>query len=109
MSVIDTILRRKDINAGVRRCRATKGAILLDVRLREEYNFSHIEGARCLPLEQLSKAPSAMPDKERPVFTYCYKGGRAAKAARELRKMGYLYVEDIGGIKNYSGKVAKGK
>ena len=108
MSILDSFFK-KDIDTGVKRARATKGAIILDVRQRDEYNFSHIEGARCLPLEQLSKAPSAMPDKTRPIFTYCYNGGRARKAAAQLRKMGYERVEDIGGIKNFSGRVAKGK
>mgnify|MGYP002864479545 CR=1 FL=1 len=108
MSVLDVVFK-KDIDAGVRTCRATKGAILLDVRLREEYNFSHIEGARCLPLEQLEKAPSAMPDKSRAIFVYCYKGSRSAKAAKILTKMGYERVTDIGGLKNYSGKLVKGK
>lgn len=104
------IFYRKDINAGVKRARATKGAIILDVRQRDEYNFSHIEGARCLPLEQISsKAASAIPDKTRPIFTYCYSGARAKKAAAQLRKMGYVQVDDIGGIKKFSGKVAKGK
>ena len=108
MSVLNVIFK-KDIDAGVRMAKATKGAIILDVRLRDEFNFSHIEGARCLPLEQLSKAPSAMPDKSRPIFVYCYTGARSAKAAKVLRKMGYEQVTDIGGIKKFSGRLAKGK
>lgn len=44
-----SFLQTKDINSGVRSFLSTEGAVLLDVRTREEYSEGHIEGSKSIP------------------------------------------------------------
>ena len=85
--------------------RAAGGAVLLDVRTREEYAAGHIEGSRCLPLQEIEKAEELVRDKGTPLFVHCQSGARSARAAEMLKRMGYTGVRDIGGITGYNGKV----
>ena len=39
------LFSRADINEGVKTCRATEGAVLVDVRGRDEYAQGHIAGS----------------------------------------------------------------
>ena len=92
-----------DINRGVREFRAAEGAVLLDVRSREEYGRKHIEDSLSLPLDQLDRAGEVVPSPDTPVYVYAYGGAQSARAAARLRKMGYADVHDIGGIKRCCG------
>ncbi|MBR0092229.1 MAG: rhodanese-like domain-containing protein [Lachnospiraceae bacterium] len=107
MGLLDKFTNRTDINAALRLFRAEKRAVLLDVRKPSEYATGHIPRSRNLPLDEIDKAESAVPDKEMPVYVYCEKGGRAKKAADKLQKMGYTKVINIGGIDKYTGKQEK--
>ena len=62
-----------DIGQGVEEFRATPGAVLLDVRSRQEFQKGHIPGSRNVPLSSLGEA------KETPLFVYCYRGPEAAR------------------------------
>ena len=95
----------KDINEGMQEYRAAGGAVLLDVRTREEYAAGYIEGSRCLPLQEIEKAEELVRDKGTPLFVHCQSGARSARAAEMLKRMGYTGVRDIGGITGYNGKV----
>ncbi len=101
------LLKTKDINAGVKSFRATKDAILLDVRTAEEYADGHIEGSRNLPLQNIGQAAAVIADQSTPLFVHCRSGGRSAAATAELKRIGYTNVNDIGGIMSYNGKVVK--
>ena len=92
-----------DINRGIREFQAAEGAVLLDVRSREEYERKHIEHSRSLPLEELDQADEVIPDPDTPVYIYAYGGEHSAKAAAKLEKMGYRNVHNIGGIKKCCG------
>ena len=96
-------LRRRDINDGVETCRATPGAVLLDVRDRSEYAEGHIAGARSLPFDTVSAQTAAVliPTKETPVLVYCLTGYHAAIEQRELSDLGYTDVHDFGGIEDW--------
>ncbi|MBR5970547.1 MAG: rhodanese-like domain-containing protein [Lachnospiraceae bacterium] len=104
MGILDRFINRTDINAALRLFRAEKRAVLLDVRTLSEFAAGHIPRSRNLPLDEIEKAESAVPDKSMPVYVYCQKGGRASKAADKLKKMGYTQVINIGGIEKYTGK-----
>ena len=93
--------KRPDINAGVEKFRQTKGAVLIDVRTKEEYAERKIEDSINLPLQEIEKITSVVPDKSTPVFLHCRSGKRSGKAEKILKKMGYVSVENIGGIINY--------
>ncbi|MBQ9057993.1 MAG: rhodanese-like domain-containing protein [Atopobiaceae bacterium] len=95
-----------DINAKVDEARQDDNAILLDVRTREEYNAGHIEGAVCIPLDQISKAARLYGNKS--LYVYCASGSRSAQAVSMLKQAGVQQVENIGGIGGYRGTVVRG-
>ena len=53
-----SFLQTKDINSGVRSFLSTEGAVLLDVRTREEYSEGHIEGSKNIPLQSIEQVES---------------------------------------------------
>ena len=108
MGLLDKLTNRTDINAALRLFRAEKRAVLLDVRKPSEYATGHIPRSRNIPLDQIAKAESALPDKNMPLYVYCQKGSRAKKACARLEKEGYTNVNCIGGIETFNGKTEKG-
>ncbi|MEM8892294.1 MAG: rhodanese-like domain-containing protein, partial [Bacteroidota bacterium] len=44
-------------------------------------------------------------DKSKPVLLYCKKGGRSARAAKQLQEMGFMTIYDLeGGFTAWSQK-----
>ncbi len=99
------LFRQPDINQGVEEYRAVPQAILLDVRTPEEYRGGHIPGSKNLPLQQIEKIESIAEKKETPLFVYCQSGARSRQAVSLLQNMGYVNVNNIGGMAAYRGKV----
>lgn len=97
-------LHAPDINDGVDQFQNTKNAVLLDVRTKEEYAQGHIPGSKNLPLQEIGNAEAQIKDKNTPIFVYCLSGGRSGQARRQLLKMGYEHVTNIGGISAYRGR-----
>ena len=95
-----------DINRGVEACKATPGALLLDVRTPEEYRESHIPGSENVPLLELEDLYAEV-DADTALYVYCYSGSRSRMAADQLVDMGYTNVYNIGGIVSYRGKVER--
>ncbi len=100
-------LKAPDINKGVEGFKATAGAVLLDVRTKDEYAQGHIPGSKNLPLQSIDKADSVIQNKSTPIFVHCLSGGRSRQAAAYLERMGYTNVKNIGGISAYHGKVER--
>lgn len=74
------------------------GALFVDVRTDEEWAAGHLKTAIHLPVDQVSdKAGSVLPDKTKPIVTYCRSGARAQKAAGILRELGYTHVTAMTG------------
>jgi rhodanese-related sulfurtransferase len=72
------------------------GATLLDVRTPEEFAGGHVEGARNVPVDELTAGLASVP-RGRPVVVYCASGMRSARAAAELARAGFD-ARDLGGI-----------
>jgi len=73
--------------------------IILDVRIKEEYDGGHIKDAILLPdTDIVEQAETVLPDKTAKILVYCRSGRRSASAAKELIAMGYTNVLDFGGI-----------
>ena len=106
MSLLN-MFKRTDINAGVDEFRNTQGAVLLDVRTKEEYNDGHIEGSINIPLQNIYSVQTAITDLDKPVFVHCLSGGRSAQATSILKSMGYKNVENIGGISGFRGEIVR--
>lgn len=83
--------------------------ILLDVRTKEEYDQSHIEGAVLIPDNEISaKAGEQLPDRSAVILVYCRSGRRSSGAAKQLVDMGYDNVYDFGGIIDWPYNLAGG-
>ena len=103
MSLLN-MFKRADINVGVDEFRNTQGAVLLDVRTKEEYDEKHIKDAINIPLASIGdKMPDELPDLDENIYVYCRSGNRSHQAARRLNKLGYTNVIDIGGINSWPG------
>ena len=71
---------------------------LLDVRNPDELvEHGMIAGAVNIPIDDLEARVAEVP-KDKPIVTYCMKGGRASRAAEILRKNGYTEPIEFGGI-----------
>jgi len=71
---------------------------LVDVRTADEYEVSHLKNAQniCVTSDDFKEKVAGL-DKEKPVYVYCKKGGRSAKAATILKEMGFTKVYDLQG------------
>ena len=94
-----------DINEGLKRCRETPGAILVDLRDEEDYREGHIPGAVNVLLQNLREAAEEMAEMDTPLFLYCYGGMRSFQAEALLQAMGYQNALSIGGIDRYKGEL----
>ncbi len=100
-------LRSPDINQGVTEWSNTPGAVLLDVRTRQEYQEGHIPGSKNVPLPMINKIAGVVQDKDTPLYVHCLSGARSRQAVAYLGQMGYTNIKNIGGISAYRGKVEK--
>lgn len=75
------------------------GAILLDVRSKDEYNKDHLDRAVNVPYTVIHSAISRLvPDKEQNIIVYCATGKRSSQAKYTLDYMGYENVYYLGGV-----------
>lgn len=81
------------------------GAVLIDVRMPEEYEDVHVPGAVHIPLSELSVRSNEIPRSER-VYVICASGGRSLAAAQALNRGGWDTVSVAEGTK---GWVATGR
>jgi rhodanese-related sulfurtransferase len=71
--------------------------VLLDVRTVEEWDVSHLSGARRVdPGAAIEKVAAGMP-KETPIVTYCAVGYRSGEMATKLRAAGFTSVQNLEG------------
>ncbi len=76
-----------------------KNLRLIDVRTKEEFEESYIDGAELLPLDEIKeRASEVLPDKEREIMVYCRSGKRSMAAAEILEELGYKHIYDMGGL-----------
>jgi rhodanese-related sulfurtransferase len=71
--------------------------VLLDVRTEEEWNVSHLPGARRVdPSASVEEAAAGLP-KVTPIVTYCAVGYRSGELATKLRAAGFTNVRNLKG------------
>jgi len=73
-----------------------KGAQIIDVRTKQEYQSGHIKGSVNIPLQVFSNNLSKI-RKDKPVITCCGSGVRSASAKSALEAHGYTEVYNGGG------------
>ena len=71
--------------------------VLLDAREIEEYNTSHIPGARHIGYNKFKKKSMAGIDKDAKVVVYCSIGYRSEKIGEKLQALGFTQVYNLYG------------
>ncbi len=78
---------------------------LLDVRSPEEWQITHLEGAKHIPLDDLLTRVSEL-DTADNMVVYCHHGTRSQKAIAGLQKLGFSKLKNMaGGIDSWSNTV----
>lgn len=80
------------------------GAVIIDVRTREEFQTGHIKGALNLPLPLLNQHLQGL-SKNKPIITCCASGMRSAAAKSALKAKGYTTVYNGGGWMSLNNKI----
>ena len=77
--------------------------VLVDVREKDEYKESHLEGAINIPYTEIvDQIEEHVTDKDSVIIVYCKSGKRSAMAAKSLLEAGYTRIYDLGSINNCS-------
>jgi rhodanese-related sulfurtransferase len=71
--------------------------VLLDVRTPEEWNVSHLPGARRVDPSTSAETLAADLPKDTPIVTYCAVGYRSGEMADRLRVVGFSNVRNLEG------------
>jgi rhodanese-related sulfurtransferase len=71
--------------------------VLLDVRTPEEWNVSHLPGARRVDPGGSAESVAAGLPKDTPIVTYCAVGYRSGETADRLRAAGFINVRNLEG------------
>jgi phage shock protein E len=64
------------------------GAVILDVRMPEEFRAGHIRGAINIPVDQVKQKIPELQKKGKPVITCCRSGVRSGMAKAALEAAG---------------------
>jgi phage shock protein E len=87
-----------------------KNVLLIDVRTAEEFHNIRIPNSISVPLDNLKPGiEKAAPDKDTEIIVYCQSGARASTASKELAKMGYTNISNLGGIMGWPYETVKGR
>ena len=81
-----------------------KGAQIIDVRTKEEFQGGHIRGSVNIPLQNLNGNLSKI-KKDKPVITCCASGMRSASAKSILKSNGFTEVHNGGGWMSLQNKI----
>lgn len=81
------------------------GAIIVDVRTRNEYDNGHIKDAINVPLDEIETLDY---DKETTLIVYCASGVRSLEAVNILKNKGYTSLYNLdGGLINWGSEIEK--
>ena len=81
-----------------------KGAQIIDVRTKDEFQGGHIRGSVNIPLQNLNGNLSKI-KKDKPVITCCASGMRSASAKSILKSNGFTEVHNGGGWMSLQNKI----
>ena len=79
------------------RLNSSQPPYILDVRDQEEFKAGHLHDAHLIPVNQLSKRMSEVP-QDREILCVCASGARSSMAAGMLSSAGYTVLNLRGGM-----------
>lgn len=82
-----------------------RGAVIVDVRSKDEFAGGHIKGSINIPVDQLQNNLSRLKDKNKPIITCCASGMRSGSAKTMLLNNGYTDVHNGGGWGSLNCKI----
>ena len=80
-----------------------KNYVFIDVREKSEFDEGHIKGVKLIPLSTINTEALKL-DKNAKYITVCRSGRRSAKAAEEMKKLGFNVVTMKGGMLEWQEK-----
>ncbi len=81
-----------------------RGAIIVDVRSKSEYNSGAIPGSKNIPLQQISIKASELKKLNKPIIACCASGMRSGSATSILKSKG-IEAMNGGGWLSLSKKI----
>ena len=91
-------LQSKDITIDELKNKVSQGAILLDVRSKQEYRENHLKGAINIPEYEIdSRIEREIPKKNQLIVIYCQYGSRSMNVYRKMEKLGYTNIYNLHG------------
>jgi rhodanese-related sulfurtransferase len=82
-----------------------QGAIIMDVRTKNEFVGGHIKRSVNIPVNMLSNNLSRFKDKDKPIITCCATGMRSGSAKSILKSKGYTQVYNGGSWNGLQNKI----
>lgn len=82
------------------------GAVILDVRSKEEFASGHVKGALNIPVDILVANTAKIGGKGTYIITCCMSGGRSSMAKSILHAAGYDNVHNAGGWQSLHNKLS---
>ena len=85
---------------GSRSFRGRPVDLVIDVRSKLEYWLGHLDGATCIPVDDVVQRLGDRSDIDpgTRIMVYCASGARSAAAATALRARGFRHVTDAGAM-----------
>jgi len=74
----------------------SKGALIIDVRSKEEYAGGHVKGSVNVPLNNLPAYLKKIRSKDQVIITCCASGMRSGVAKNMLKDQGFTQVHNGG-------------
>lgn len=81
------------------------GAIILDVRSKNEFTSGHIQGSVNISVDSLQNNLNKLKDKNKAIITCCASGMRSSAAKSILESHGYTRVYNGGSWTNLQNKI----
>lgn len=82
-----------------------QGAIIMDVRTKNEFVGGHIKRSVNIPVNMLGANLSRFKDKDKPIITCCATGMRSGSAKSILKSNGYTQVYNGGSWNGLQNKI----
>tara|TARA_R110000868_G_scaffold4211_7_gene26487 strand:- start:17164 stop:17478 length:315 start_codon:yes stop_codon:yes gene_type:complete len=82
-----------------------QGAIILDVRSKNEFQSGHVKGSVNISVDSLNNNLGKLKDKNKPIITCCASGMRSATAKSILKSNGYIEVYNGGAWSSLQHKI----